>query len=157
MLFTFKKLLNHYASATLIDVLHSPFVFELYNSCFKRRSNIKTPYAQSGHVEEIIAKLCIRFPQHAVITVPNQAQPGQPFLLIPETNIPLTELDVLLSQAHNDSFLVIKHPHASEQQFEYWEQLKQRAAVTAVIDLFFVGLVFVRTEQRKQVFKLRLF
>ena len=29
--------IKHYWSATRIDVLHSPFVFELYNSCIARK------------------------------------------------------------------------------------------------------------------------
>lgn len=33
-----RHFIRHYLSATRIDVLHSPFVFNLYNSCIKRQS-----------------------------------------------------------------------------------------------------------------------
>lgn len=33
-----KHFIQHYWSATRIDVLHSPFVFKLYNTCIKRQS-----------------------------------------------------------------------------------------------------------------------
>jgi predicted O-methyltransferase YrrM len=32
-----KHFFNHYKSATPIDVLHSPFIFKLYNTCIKRQ------------------------------------------------------------------------------------------------------------------------
>ena len=35
-------LASHYLNATRIDVLHSPFVFSLYNHCIKRQ--VKNPY-----------------------------------------------------------------------------------------------------------------
>jgi len=34
-----KKIIEHYKSATRIDVLHSPFVFDLFNACIKRTNS----------------------------------------------------------------------------------------------------------------------
>jgi len=38
-LYYLKKFIHHYLSATLIDVLHSPFVFDLYQTTVKKQKN----------------------------------------------------------------------------------------------------------------------
>jgi hypothetical protein len=38
-----------------------------------------------------------------------------------------------------------------------WEQLKAIPNITVSIDLFFMGILFVRKEQLKQEFRLRMF
>jgi len=35
-----KNFIKHYFTATLIDVLHSPFVFSLYQTCIKKQTNL---------------------------------------------------------------------------------------------------------------------
>jgi len=46
--------------------------------------------------------------------------------------------------------------HWSKEMEEAWEEIKAHPKVLITIDLFFVGLVFFRTNQPKQHFKLRL-
>lgn len=56
----------------------------------------------------------------------------------------------LLGSMHNDSVLVFDDIHWSKEMEEAWEQIKQHPAVTLTIDLFFIGLVFFRKEQKEK-------
>lgn len=48
-----KHLMQHYLTATRIDVLHSPFVFELYQQCIAKESNIR-PYQNIENIREYL-------------------------------------------------------------------------------------------------------
>ncbi len=162
MRYRFRKFLNHYASATLIDVLHSPFVFGLYNNCFKTNSLVKltgfTPTSKgyfNQRSETIIEKLKIHFPNHQFSTDILHLPIDKPFILLVDGNI--ETIPQKLTIAHNDSMVIVKNMYANPKATENWQHLKAIPNVTASIDLFFIGLLFVRKEQRKQEFRLRLF
>jgi hypothetical protein len=164
VLYTTRKFLHHYASATLIDVLHSPFVFGLYNNCFKTKSNIKltgfTP-ASKGYFnlrcETVVAKLKLYFPGHYFTTDINSLPTDKPFIFLIEDETSLETIQQKLTVAHNDSIVIVKNMYTNLKHTENWQQLKATQNVTASINLFFIGMLFVRKEQLKQEFRLRLF
>lgn len=164
MVYFFRKLIAHYASATLIDVLHSPFVFSLYNQCFKKNSIIRltSPLPPSSgyydkRVKSIIEKMKVYFAGHHFTTDIDSLPAGKPFMLLADDLITADKLAPKLQEAHNDSVVIVQNMYANEAATQQWEDLKKRSTVTASIDLFFMGMVFVRKEQRKQTFRLRLF
>ena len=62
----------------------------------------------------------------------------------------------LLGCMHNDSVLVFDDIHWSKEMEEAWEQIQLHPSVTLTIDLFFIGLVFFRKEQKeKEYFVIR--
>lgn len=62
----------------------------------------------------------------------------------------------LLPALHEYSILVFDDIHWSKEMEQAWEEIKQDASVTLSIDLFFIGLVFFRKEQKvKQHFVIR--
>ena len=61
-----------------------------------------------------------------------------------------------LSKAHEKSLFVFDDIHWSSEMEEARGEIKTHPKVLITIDLFFVGLVFFRTNQPKQHFKLRL-
>lgn len=60
-----------------------------------------------------------------------------------------------LSKVHNDSVFIFDDIHWSDEMEEAWEEIKAHSSITVTIDLFFVGLVFFRKEQKKQDFIIR--
>jgi hypothetical protein len=60
-----------------------------------------------------------------------------------------------LTRAHNDTVLVLDDIHWSRGMEEAWEQVKAHPRVTVTIDLYNMGLVFLRSEQAKEHFVLR--
>jgi hypothetical protein len=162
--FYIKQLIKHYGSATLIDVLHSPFVFKLYNDCIKKNSNISLlefiPQS-SGYInkriETILAKFTYQYRHFTHTENIKEITPGVPFILSITENSALSELQEVLLTAHNDSVCILRNMYHSPESAEYWNKVKKLESVTASVDLLFVGFVFVRKEQRKQEFRLRLF
>jgi predicted O-methyltransferase YrrM len=62
----------------------------------------------------------------------------------------------LLAKTNNDSILVFDDIHWSSEMEAAWETIKNNAAVTCSIDLFFIGIVLFRKElKEKQHFTIR--
>jgi predicted O-methyltransferase YrrM len=62
----------------------------------------------------------------------------------------------LLTAMHEDSIMIFDDIHWSAEMEKAWEEIKQDDAVTLTIDLFFIGLVFFRKENKvKQHFTIR--
>jgi predicted O-methyltransferase YrrM len=60
-----------------------------------------------------------------------------------------------LTKAHNDSVFILDDIHWSKGMVEAWETIKQHPRVTVTIDLYTMGLVFFRSEQAREHFRLR--
>ena len=55
----------------------------------------------------------------------------------------------LLEKSNEDSFFIFDDIHWSEEMEKAWEQIKMHPSVTVSIDLFFIGLVFFRKENKE--------
>lgn len=55
----------------------------------------------------------------------------------------------LLKKSDENSFFIFDDIHWSEEMEKAWEEIKQDNAVTLTIDLFFIGLVFFRKENKE--------
>lgn len=248
--------LKHYASATPIDVLHSPFVFNLYNNCIKkqppapiftaietqRKSLLKndtviyytdygalnnsskltikkiaakhlkpariaqvlfylTKYLKPTNILELGTSLGITTAylvsanQAKVTTIEGCKDVQQfaiknladlklnnhvnyvlgnfndvlPNLLNGYKTIDLAFIDGnhtyhatidyfnrLLPYMHNNSCIIFDDIYWSRGMTNAWKEICNHPQVTASVDLFFVGLVFFRKEQKQQNFKLRV-
>lgn len=68
----------------------------------------------------------------------------------------LRYFEQLLPHTTEYSIIIVDDIHWSEGMEQAWEQIKQHAAVTLTIDLFFIGLVFFRKDFKvKQHFTIR--
>lgn len=62
----------------------------------------------------------------------------------------------ILQKTHNNSIIVLDDIHWSREMRKAWETIKNHPAVRCTIDLFFVGIVFLREEfKEKQHFVIR--
>lgn len=68
----------------------------------------------------------------------------------------LKYFELLIDKIGNNSILVFDDVHWSKEMEEAWEKIKANPRVTLTIDLFFIGIVFFRAEQKiKQDFVIR--
>jgi predicted O-methyltransferase YrrM len=67
----------------------------------------------------------------------------------------LTYFEQCLQKAHNDTVFVFDDVHWSRGMEAAWQRIQEHPRVTVSIDLFDLGLVFLRQEQAKQHFRLR--
>ncbi|TYP72943.1 hypothetical protein [Aquimarina intermedia] len=64
-------------------------------------------------------------------------------------------ITMLLSAMHNDSILVLRGIHSDPDSETLWQTLCKNESVTASIDLYRVGLLFIRREQLQEQFTIR--
>jgi predicted O-methyltransferase YrrM len=67
----------------------------------------------------------------------------------------LEYFELCLQRSHNDTVLVFDDIHWSRGMEEAWSAIKGHPRVTVTIDLYSMGLVFLRTEQAREHFALR--
>jgi predicted O-methyltransferase YrrM len=60
----------------------------------------------------------------------------------------LRYFEELLKKSNEYSIFIFDDIHWSEEMEQAWEEIKQHSAVTLTIDLFYIGLVFFRKEQK---------
>ncbi len=60
-----------------------------------------------------------------------------------------------LAKSHNDSVIVLDDIHWSDGMEEAWEDIKRHPRVTVTVDLYDMGIVFLRKEQAPEHFLLR--
>lgn len=60
-----------------------------------------------------------------------------------------------LPKVHQSSILIFDDIYWSKGMKEAWEEIKQHPQVTVTIDLFWIGLVFFKTDQAKEHFKIK--
>lgn len=60
-----------------------------------------------------------------------------------------------LPKVHNDTVFIFDDIHWSEEMTQAWNEIKSREEVSVTIDLYQIGLVFFRKEQKKENFLLR--
>ena len=57
--------------------------------------------------------------------------------------------DLLLQSMHSDGWMMTNGIHKSSEMEAVWEKLKKHPKVRLTIDLFFIGLLFCRKEQKE--------
>ncbi len=62
----------------------------------------------------------------------------------------------LCKMIHNDSIILVDSIYNSETDMLNWEKIKKHPKVTVTIDTFYLGFVFIRNEQAKEHFTIRL-
>ena len=67
----------------------------------------------------------------------------------------LNYFNLCLPKVHEDSVIIFDDIYWSKGMAQAWEHIKAHPDVSVTIDLFWIGLVFFRSGQAKQDFKIR--
>lgn len=65
-------------------------------------------------------------------------------------------LSIYADKIHNDSMILVGNIHHAKRASSIWKSLCQNDMVTVSIDMFYCGILFVRKEQAKEHFKIRI-
>lgn len=158
--------------------VHSPFVYSLVTKCLYDRSyfaeyqQIKSFLIEgiSRKEKKILCRLAFYFSIKTILvthqkmmwhhffkkitSIEEKDTEKVDFLMITSSeNIDINEL---LSKMHNDSILVFMHPHKTKQNRSLWGEIIENEHFIVTIDTFNFGFAFVRKEQLKQHFYIRL-
>ncbi len=152
-------------SSTNQHGVHSPFVFNFITKCLYKKTERKLPVT-----EEVLLK-SISYFGFKKIGLVNDSETIKAQIRILNKDITFTHVPFDLiyaeegdihykkiaeNQFHNDSMLLIKGIHHSKKNASNWKQIKLMAQSKVTLDLFYCGIVFFRSEQAKQHFKIRL-
>lgn len=161
----FLKYLNHLISATNQHGVHSPFVYEYVTKCLYNKKR----YSKQKDINTLFKSLAFFSFKH-VMTNPTDvslaAQLREEFNIEASDSVPVDLIyfdcpreDIvpsILKKTHNNSILFFSNIHQKKEHSEIWERLTQHEDITVSIDLFYCGMLFVRKEQVKEHFKIRI-
>lgn len=171
LLYTGYRFLYHYLISTPIDVLHSPFVFKLYQTCIRRNPasvNIVGGTTGSPRTDQIVERLIREngfktgvnlafddLEELQQMQIPDSIDYA--LIRIKETDRIYPAFLRITDVVHNNSMVVFYKMYHSPQSASEWEKVRDHPMVRVTVDLFFIGLVFFRKEQARQHFRLRVF
>jgi predicted O-methyltransferase YrrM len=115
-----------------------------------------------GNASGLLASaIKIAQPNATVTTLENSTETAtsKPFDLIFSNSTKkanLSYFESCLSSIHNETFFIFKDIYRSKEMKKTWTEIKQHPKVTVTIDVFYYGFVFLRKEQQKEHFKIRI-
>lgn len=134
---------------------HSPFVYQLVDEVIYAAPS---KGASPDKVKQLIERLTLRFIPQTVHRTGN-ALPQHPLdFVVAEgggAETTAAQLRELWPQLHADSVLILIGIYRNKRMKVLWRTVQERPDVTVTIDLFHLGLVFFRSGQAKEDFRIR--
>lgn len=150
------------ANATPIDVLHSPFVFRLYNKALKKSikpagEHFQLPITVSKNQKRICyAVFELLNCKKAAVLTSDTFNSSTDMLIYDAKKDEVQQAKLFLSNMHNDALLVVLNPNLNRSTITHTRDLLQHPKARVVVDVFDMLLIFCRQEQAAQYFRLRV-
>lgn len=162
------RIVDHYAPATIVELGTSLGITSAYLAAAKAGSNVITMEGATA-VADVARRNFEALGLNNIRIVEGNFDETLPGVLSQHPRIDLAFVDgnhrydptvryfrELLPAMHEHSILIFDDIHWSREMEQAWEEIRNDGAVTLSIDLFFIGLVFFRKEQKvKQHFVIR--
>ncbi len=158
-----------YFTATNQHGVHSPFVYRFLTQGLY----VKHPFKKTGKSQTVLLK-CIDYFDAVKLSIPagdaihnklvkqhfpNSVIGAQPFDLVYLDILEIQEVKSYLTEQGkltNESLIFINNIRRSSQLLRQWEAVCALPEITVSIDLYYCGLLFIRREQVKQHFRIRI-
>ncbi|WP_339333323.1 hypothetical protein [Croceitalea sp. MTPC9] len=146
--------------------IHSPFIFKYLTNCL-----YKKPRKSTDKTLDILLKSIAYFQFKNVVIDDNSLYKEAMLENFPNLTSNPTKTDLILYnsakkiksssffseyQLHNSSLILVKNIHGSPLEYSNWCNLIKSEKVTVSIDMFYCGALFIRKEQQKQHFTIRI-
>lgn len=146
--------------------VHSPFVFNFVTKCLYSKKKLhrnktinivlksiayfKFKTVEIGNSQEVEAIVMDTFQQVSL--------GGTKIDLLFTEQLNISKFVELLSEGklHNDSMILLEGIHQNKHQQKNWENLIASPNITVSIDMFHCGAIFIRKEQVKEHFTIRI-
>ena len=163
MFFRFLAYLKFFLRSTNQHGIHSPFVYNFVTKGLYGKEKIKYPeytkfdkFSLSKREKKLLYKILNYFEIEGEIEFFNtkifNLNKHHNYLYINN----LVDLNIeILSLVKQVKLILIRGIHRNANTHEKWNKICAVETATATIDLFYFGLVFFRTEQRKEHFIIR--
>lgn len=165
MLFKWFSYLKFIWKSTNEHGVHSPFVFNFVTQCLygkKQYPKNKTMDVllkslayfdfKKVHVSDKEVKKCVNS------EFPWTTYESSIFDLIYTEKLQKQQFKKVLSEGrlHNDSMILINGIHNNPEAWHAWDELIKMPEITVSIDMFYCGALFIRREQVKEHFTIRI-
>lgn len=166
MLFRAISYLKFLLKSTNEHGVHSPFVFKYVTEGLYRKKRL-----HKNKSIDVLLKSIAYFNFTNILLVDNPQAHGIVQMQFPEIQSDsaifdllfidhLSEIDFkkLLSEGelHNNSMVLVNAINATKQEQETWHRLTELPEITVSIDMFYCGALFIRREQVKEHFTIRI-
>lgn len=144
--------------------VHSPFVFLLVTKCFYNKSTF-APYFPNLETKTKKGKFLNRlfhyfqFEKGIYISENKNNETSKiDFIYIDSTYLydQNIELEEIISLANNETCIIFENPHNSKLTEKQWEAVVSNPNFNITIDTYSFGLAFVRKQQEKEHFIIRI-
>jgi hypothetical protein len=159
-MFKLLRWIKFQANATPIDVLHSPFVFRLYNKALRKSAIPKVElFVSQKALTSNQKRICnavfeqLNY-QQAVFSSNSFDHSTDMFIWNSEDDVSVA--NAFLSILHNAGVLVVLNPHNNHLTEQSTNELLKHPKARVIVDVFEMLLIFCRQEQAAQYFRLRI-
>ena len=144
--------------------VHSPFVFLLVTKCFYDKTNL-APYFPNLETKTKKGKFLNRlfhyfqFEKGIYISENKKIVPSKvDYIYFNSThlNVQNIELESIIALANNETCIIFENPHYSKATEIQWESVVASSKFNVTIDTYSFGLAFIRKEQVKEHFIIRV-
>ncbi|WP_431122373.1 hypothetical protein [Flagellimonas flava] len=146
--------------------VHSPFVFRFVTQCLYSKGK-----AHKSKSIDVLLK-CIFYFDVSKVAILDHLQAAQTIMnsfphleydkqssdVVFANQFDLFHFNQLLTEGklHNDSVVLIDGIHQNPQKQEQWQSLITSPKITVSIDMYHLGAIFIRSEQEKEHFTIRI-
>lgn len=166
MFFKLLSYLKFLFKSTNAHGVHSPFVFQYVTQCLyapkklHRNKSINVLLKSIAHFKANSVHMDPNPSLEKIVKdmFPNVHFDTKPADVIYTDRLDNTRFEKLLSigKLHNDSMILVEGIHQNEKKMEDWKTLIASPKITVSIDMFHCGAVFIRKEQVKEHFTIRI-
>lgn len=166
MFFKLFSYLKFLFKSTNAHGVHSPFVFQYVTQCLyaekkiHRNKSINVLLKSIAHLKANNIHMDDNASVEKIVKemFPNVHFDTKPADVIYTDRLDNTRFEKLLSKGtlHNDSMVLVEGIHQNEKKMEDWKTLIASPKITVSIDMFHCGAVFIRKEQVKEHFTIRI-
>ncbi len=144
--------------------VHSPFVFLLVTKCFYDKANLE-PYFPNLETKTKKGKFLNRlfyyfqFQDGIYISENKKTPPSKvDFIFIDSIYLHENNFDLksIIALANNETCIIFENPHYSIKTEKQWESVVTNPNFNVTIDTYTFGFAFIRKEQVKEHFTIRV-
>ena len=167
MLFQLKSYLQFLWNSKNEHGVHSPFVFHLVTKCFYDKTEMKL-YSSNFQIKTNKEKLLNRMfhyfefqeglylSENKIATTSSDTKIDFVFIDVANFDARTIVLDAILSKINNDTCFIFDGIYGSSTTSQLWKTIVHHPSFTVTIDTFKYGFAFVRKEQEKEHFVIRV-
>jgi len=167
MLFQIKSYLQFLWNSKNEHGVHSPFVFLLVTKCFYGKTELK-PYFSDFQIkkkkEKLFNRVChyfefkegLNFLENKPKNASSVFKVDFVFIDVTYFNTNTLALDAILDKTNNDTCFIFDGIYNSSTNNSFWKTIIQNSTFTVTIDTFIYGFAFIRKEQEKEHFVIRV-